>query len=566
MVFNKIIPFPIILLMAVNVWRPTSIRAQEYSPRVFGSFETNANFFIRDTTIGAANTPQYDHQLYGAEAWLNLAYSNWGFDFGLRFDAFHQSNLFNPTGSYTNEGIGNWYVKKNAGKLSLAAGYIYGQIGSGIIYRAYENRSLFIDNALVGVEAGYQFSSQWKIKAFTGRQKQQFSLYQPILKGISAEGYIAGKKEESNWSLAPGIGLVNRTFDDGTMNGIVATLNSYQPADVFVPKYNVYAFSLFNTFSSGPFTLYAETAFKSKDALIDPNGVILTDSSSYTGDKLVSRSGSVFYSSLAYAEKGVGVSLEAKRTENFSFRIRPQETLNQGMIGFLPAMTRINTYRLTARYNAATQELGEWAFQGDLRYAPNKTWNYYLNFSKINTLDQELLYQEIYSEITYMFQKKWSLLAGLQIQKYNQAVYEAKPGVPKVSTITPFAEWLYKIDRKRSVKIEAQWLMIGEDIKAETKQDYGNWLFALFEFSAAPHWSFSISDMYNYEPGKNSPVDASGQYISKHFPRIDASYTHEGNRLSLSYVKQVEGVVCSGGICRLEPAFSGFRFSLQSTF
>ncbi|MFN9380586.1 MAG: DUF6029 family protein, partial [Bacteroidota bacterium] len=38
------------------------------------------------------------------------------------------------------------------------------------------------------------------------------------------------------------------------------------------------------------------------------------------------------------------------------------------------------------------------------------------------------------------------------------------------------------------------------------------------------------------------------------------------NLFSLSYIKQVEGVICTGGICRLEPAFSGVRLSLNSSF
>ena len=51
-----------------------------------------------------------------------------------------------------------------------------------------------------------------------------------------------------------------------------------------------------------------------------------------------------------------------------------------------------------------------------------------------------------------------------------------------------------------------------------------------------------------------------------HYPRFDIYYTHKSSRFSLSYVKQVEGVVCAGGICRLEPAFSGVKFGLTSTF
>jgi hypothetical protein len=32
-----------------------------------------------------------------------------------------------------------------------------------------------------------------------------------------------------------------------------------------------------------------------------------------------------------------------------------------------------------------------------------------------------------------------------------------------------------------------------------TKQDYGSWVYGLAELSIAPHWSFVVSDMYNYD-------------------------------------------------------------------
>ena len=72
--------------------------------------------------------------------------------------------------------------------------------------------------------------------------------------------------------------------------------------------------------------------------------------------------------------------------------------------------------------------------------------------------------------------------------------------------------------------------------------------------------------MFNIDPGKNSPVDDSGKKQSLHYPRFDVYYTTGPTRLALSYVKQVEGVVCTGGICRLEPAFSGVKFSANTSF
>ena len=114
-----------------------------------GGFQTSANFFIRDSLIGAANIPQYDRQLFGAQSWLDLGYSIAGFDLGLRFDMFNNSNLLNPNDSYTDEGIGRWHIAKKINKFDIRVGHIYDQIGSGIIYRAFEERPLLIDNPLL---------------------------------------------------------------------------------------------------------------------------------------------------------------------------------------------------------------------------------------------------------------------------------------------------------------------------------------------------------------------------------------------------------------------------------
>ena len=127
----------------------------------------------------------------------------------------------------------------------------------------------------------------------------------------------------------------------------------------------------------------------------------------------------------------------------------------------------------------------------------------------------------------------------------------------------PYAEFLYKLDRKKALRFEAQVMNVNEvSIGNENeKTDYGDWVFGLVEFSMAPHWTFTISDMFNMNPGKNSPIGPDGEKASIHYPRFDVFYTHKANRFSLSYVKQVEGVVCSGGICRLEPAFSGVKMT-----
>jgi hypothetical protein len=555
----------LILFSLLICGSPLFLSAQD-GGRISGNLQANGNIFLRDTLIGASGTPQYDRQFFGSEAWLNLNYSNWGFDFGLRFDLFNNSQLLNPQNSYTAQGIGRWYIRKTLDKFTITGGYIYDQIGSGIIFRAYEGRPLAIDNALFGLQLKWDFSEDWTIRGFSGIQKQQFDLYSSVLSGLSVEGFVAGD-ENSNWTLAPGFGIVNRTLDDATMNGLVAQINTYRKEDAFIPVYNTYAFSAFNTLTAGPFSWYLEGAYKTEDNIEDPFGTRVTASGDtlVNEPKLIKAPGSVLYTTLSYAKSGFGITLEGKRTENFTFRISPQTQLQQGLVNFLPPMTRINTYRMTARYNAATQEVGEWAFQADARYSPNRKWGLNVNVSNLTNLDGDLLYREIVGEINIKKKRKWVFVTGVQMQNYNQEVYENKPNVPIVETLTPYVDFLYKFNRKTSIRFEGQYMLTGADEKGE-KHDYGDWLFGLVEFSVAPHWTITLSDMYNIGPGKNSPVDDSGEKLDIHFPRFDVFYSYKASRFSLSYVKQVEGVVCTGGICRVEPAFSGVRMTVNSSF
>lgn len=535
-----------------------------------GGFQSQTNFFMRDSLIGAANIPQYDNELIGTQAWLDLGYMYQGFDIGLRFDMFNNSNLLNPTSSYTDQGIGRWHIGKKLDKLEIRVGHIYDQIGSGIIYRAYEERPLLIDNALYGARLIYDLSDNWAIKGFAGRQRFLFDSYPATIKGATLEGFVdltpKDKENPTLFTLAPGIGVVNRTLDRENVNAIGSAIRNYLDEQRFELASNTFSGSFYNTLSYGPISLYTEAAVKSSEAFFDPFEPQLRIVGDPIEGSWVREMGSVYYASLSYAGNGLGVTLEGKRTENFDFRADPRLSLLRGLVTFIPPMNRANTYRLTARYSPATQLLSEQAYQLDVRYRFSKKLSALVNLSTINTLDGEKLYREVFTEVMYKYKRKWQIKGGIQMQQYNQDRYEIKPGVPIVETLTPYVDFLYKFTRKKSVRIESQFMSIGEDKKAGFKQDYGDWFFFLVEYAMAPHWSFVVSDMYNVSAGKNTPTNDSGEKQLLHYPRLDIYYTQKANRFSLSYIKQVEGIVCNGGVCRLEPAFSGFNFSVTSSF
>jgi hypothetical protein len=534
-------------LFIIFTWQNAKTQ-NEASPEInylSGSLQANGNFYIRDSAIGASNIPQYDRQLVGADAWLNLQYNRNGFDVGVRLDIFNNSQLLNPKSSYSASGIGRFYLKKKIDKLTLYGGYIYDQIGSGIIFRSYEERPLGIDNALVGLNLAYELNENWRIKAFSGRQKQQFDLYKSTLNGFNTEGYILLK----NGSLATGFGVVHRNLDDETVNQLINSLATYSKADSVGAKFNTYAFTAYNTLSAGKWTWYVEAAHKTAEALFDPFSPKINRDGSLTEGKFINQSGSVFYSNLGFAAEGFGINVEGKLTKGFTFRTTPFAALNRGTINFLPPMSRQNTYRLTARYVPATQELGEKAVQLDVKYAPKEKINIDFNASNILNWDNQLLYRELFLSVLVKNEKSQTTF-GIQHQNYNQEVYEVKPKVRNVKTITPFVEYLHTFNEKKALRLEAQYMA--------TQQDYGSWLFGLAEYSLAPNWIFTVSDMFNIAPKKTAKA--------LHYPTLAAAYSQGANRFSLAYVKQVEGVVCTGGICRLEPAFSGFRFTLNSAF
>lgn len=513
-------------LLTVRVWGQGTFS---------GDFMMNLNFFQRDSSIKASGNPLYDNYLSGNEGWLDLRYNYDGWTFFVRADGFNNSNLYNPTQAMTGFGIGAWSVTKEMKKLSVTAGYIYDQIGSGILFRSYEDRGLLIDNALVGFELKYKLTDNVLLKGFTGQQKVLFDKYAPVIKGFNAEGdFSAGKAH-----LMPGIGVLNRTLDQSSMDAVVGTIDAQDSATRFEPMYNMYAFTLYNTLTWGDFSWYVEGSYKTHEAIVENN-------------TLVDKPGNVEYTTLGYAKKGLAINFTGKRTEDFVMRTSPNQILLNGMLNWQPIVARLRPQRLMSRYTPASQDISEQAGNVDVLIAPNDYLNITTNYTHINTLDNVELYREAYAEADYQGFDSWLLEVGAQYMEYNMAIYQAKPGVPIVKAFTPFAEATYRITKTQSLRAEFEY--------QDTKQDYGSWLFALLEYDIAPKWAFSISDMYNVVPNKAVVQKAN------HYYNIFVAYTQGPHRFSLAYVKQVDGINCTGGVCRYEPAFSGVKGMITTSF
>ena len=108
-------------------------------------------------------------------------------------------------------------------------------------------------------------------------------------------------------------------------------------------------------------------------------------------------------------------------------------------------------------------------------------------------------------------------------------------------------EWsAYKYTDTFSTRLELQYLVTFEDQK--------DWMAALLEVNFAPRWSIYASDMYNHGSSK------------VHYYNGGVSYTKSRTRLALGYGRYRAGLICSGGVCRNIPAYTGASFTLTTSF
>lgn len=548
-----------IIVYAANIYAQNAEDKGQFSGNLLLTYQK----YLRDDSIGAT-TKVYRENSSSVDAWLFLNYRIKGYEFTLRYDGFFNSPLLNPQGAYTNHGIGYWQIRKNVDKLDITVGSFYDQLGSGILFRAYEQRQLGIDYALQGVRLNYDLTPNLRIKAFGGNQKgnidNRFGYAKQVITGANIEGNTPIGADSKFGNITLGASAMNRSLDKATLDGVVAEINSYPVQNRFIPKYNVYGFNGYFSYNYKNLMWNAEMNYKTDEAIKGVNS------------KFQLSDGYVAYTSLSWGKRNIkmgaqkasiGINVQARQVKTFPMRTSPNEVLLNGLISYLPSLTRQNSYRLMARYNAPAQELGENGIQGEVDFKPRKGTQITLNGSYVKSLSSNgvnnkpaLLFREFYGEVIQAIGKKTKLKLGMQSIIYNQSVYEQEPEYENVHTLTPFGEILIKLPKHRSFRWEFQYL--------HTKQDQGSFANTLIEFYLTPNISFSTGDMVNIQPHRYENMVIANKVL--HYPTFFTSYLAGNTMFTLAFVKQQQGVNCSGGICRVEPAFSGVRFTVSSTF
>ena len=271
-------------------------------------------------------------------------------------------------------------------------------------------------------------------------------------------------------------------------------------------------------------------------------------------------SGQVAMLSTSYSQRGLSLLLQAKRSENMSFRSRRNMLGTGAFINHLPAFTLDHTYALAALYPYATQlATGEWAYQLEAGYnIPRKTvlggkygMNVKLNYSYVRAIDSQWLkwgddtyYQDLNVQLTRRMTRDIKLSLMYMNQRYNKTVIEGEGGMIHSNIFV--ADALMQLSRHTKLRTELQYLT--------TRQDQHDWAYALAELSLAPHWMFTISDLWNCG------------VTDIHYYQGLMTYNTGAHRIQLGYGRTRAGYNCSGGVCRYVPATKGFTLSYNYNF
>ncbi len=421
------------------------------------------------------------------------------------------------------------------------------------------------DNSLNGIRLKFKPVDGIELKGIYGTQRYFWDQGPGIVRGGDADinvNDLFKPLENSKFRMQIGGSFVskyqaNEVIYNSNQEELILPLNVASGAGRFNMSY-------------GNFGLGGEYAQK----INDPNAM----------NNFIYKKGESLLLSASYNQKGLGILVQAKRLDNMGYKSKRTETGNVLDINYLPAITKQQTYTLAAFYPYATQPGSEMGLQAQLNYKiPKNTLlggkygtDIAVNFSAINSIAKEQLndstslgesgtlgykssffkvgdtkyFRDFNIEIGHKFSKSFKMLFTYMYEDYNIDVIEGHTGEPMVHADIFIAEMTYKLTQNKAIRLETQALL--------TKEDEGDWVMGILEYTVAPKWFVSVADQWNY-----GNEDADKRF---HYPLVAVAYNNDANRIQLSYGKQREGIVCVGGVCRNVPASNGFTLTVTTSF
>lgn len=523
--------------------------------QVSGSLESSSIYYAPDNRIYTEDKPRPEDR-FGSNNYLKVDYSNGRFSAGIQMNAYLPALVgYEELADGYKFYLASKYVQWRDKNYEILVGDIFDQYGNGLIFRSFEDRQLGFNNSLEGVRAAYNFGRYVSLRGMYGRPRLYTEYSKTWVRGadlsvsiaeiikapaitFNIEGSFVNRYQDLSQAPEELLIIDMATADQETGEGGITFLESYG----IKPNLNMYSGRL--NFGWNGLTVRGEYVGKGND---------FVDISHTTTHKGWAALGEVGYNYKTFSVMGTFRALSNMRTAIDMFTNGTGNTIN-----YLPALTRQYTYMLANINPYQVAINGEMGGQVDLCYSYRsksnryRYWNFHANFSTFYSLEKQawlgdirpLYWRDINVDVERQWDKKWKSLLLYSYQ--DNMDHQAHIFVGDVT---------HKFNRKMSLRFELQYLLSGDD-KSEWDgmHSEGDWVAGLVEFNLAPHWSFYVQDMYNIGQSKI------------HYYNGGFSYTYNRTRVQLSYGRNRAGYVCSGGVCRYSPAYTGVNLVLTSSF
>lgn len=521
-----------------------------------GSFETNTIYYVEDSLLGAV----VPHNSYGSNNFLKLDYQLGRFSAGVQLEYYPHPLVGTPMQGYeyVMEGfsINNLtekYISWTDRNYSVTVGDFYEQFGSGLILRAWEDRALGFNNSLGGARVTFNIKD-----IVEGKVLYAFPRFN--LGYLSTQ--IAGG--DLSFSLSNAIGLLDHrlSLEGSIVNRHFKNLPSwyteYRDDYDFDLSKNVISYSGRVNYEYRGLSAKFEYVGKSKDVYLD----------NMTGEEVFKRGDAQLFE-IGYTGSNYAVMAQFRRLNYMQSQLyRPDGgsgslgLLPGNTINYIPALSPQHTYMLAGLDPNSPQQNGEIGGQIDAFYTFRrgtaiggkrglKIHANYARYYSINGTMSKPGTNFYYRDFSFDIDKSWNskLRTVLFVSLQKNAMHGGEDVIRQNVFV---ADVTYKFTPKFSLRAELQYLYAPH---AEgSKEVDGDWVAGLLEASFAPKWSIFVQDMYNH----------GGSEIN--YYSAGASFTHSFIRIALSYGRNRAGYICSGGVCREMPAYTGGNLAMTLTF
>lgn len=529
-------------ILALLVLASGTANAQQDNQKGYltGSFETNTIYY-KDDSKTKAQSPE-DH--FGSNNYLKLDYYQGKFAVGVQLEAYEPVLAGYPA-ELEKAKLTNYYVSWSDKDFSVTAGTFYEQFGSGLLFRSWEDRMLGLNNAVMGARFTYNYKNIVGVKAIWGTPRFGMDFSETQVRGADVSFSVSGLLDWQKTALSIECSALNR----------------YEKINVDLEEEGGKPYS--NGFSGR--VNFERSGFTVKGEYVDGGNKYYNF---IHDDKLyVKKRANAQLLELGYNGNGLGINLTGRRMEWMNSEIIAGNGSTSNLLNYVPAMCTQYTYMLTTLdpYTPETGYLGElhtnsgemggqldifYHFKRGTAIGGKRGLKLHANFSNYYALEKEgtaktgnLLFRDFSFDVEKQWTKAFKMNLLYSVQEYNP-----NHGSNKETRLANIfvADLLYKFTSNLSTRLELQYLTT-----QETNKD---WMAALLEVNFAPSWSIYGSDMYNQGDTKI------------HYYNVGASYAKSRTRIALSYGRNKAGYVCSGGVCRTIPQYTGANLTITTSF